>query len=146
MPIKMTAEGDWVFDSVSDALVFSQGLRPDTQPKKRQRREAKHTTTEPSGITGLSDGSSHILTVLRAAPNDGLMSDDFAVAVGADSPTAVSVRMMKLGKELKALGYSTKSVVSRKRVYVKGRPKSVFKPGPKLTQVLSERKAREDTE
>ena len=141
MPIKMTAEGDWEFGSVSEALAFRQGLRPAPQAKQRQRHEVKHAI---SSSAGLSDGSIHILDVLQSAPVDGLMTDEFAVAVGVNG-RSVSIRMMRLGKELKALGYSTKSVISRKRVYVKGRPKSIFKPGPKLTQVLSERKAREDT-
>ena len=85
---------------------------------------------------GLSDSSKELLEVLRRAGDKGLITEDFAQAIGVDGLRSIPVRMMALGNQLKMLGLKSKDVVQRDRVYVKSKARSMFKAGPKLDEAF----------
>ena len=156
MSVKATINGEvWEFSTVAEAAEFRRSLiaRPmpstsETVPPARRRGRPPKTSTirgetsrhrtraTTNGFEGLSEGSRRILEVIRRAPENGLITEEFAQAIGSANPRAVPVRMMVLSKELKALGLKPKDVIQRERIYVKSRARSVFKPGPKLDDAL----------
>ena len=144
MSVKATIDGElWEFSTASEAAEFKRSLMPQVtppaqtrQPKRRFRVPSTRTSPRSSNGPGrLSTGSQQILKAIQVAP-DGLQSEAFAQAIGSPGPRSVPPRMMILGKELKALGMKPGDVVIRSRIYVKGRARSVFKPGPRLAEVL----------
>lgn len=76
------------------------------------------------------------MEAVRQLPHAGVRSEEFALLIGVGGPTAIPIKMMNLGKELKALGYKPEDVVKRDHVYEKGRKKSVFKAGSRLEDAL----------
>lgn len=155
MSVKATINGEvWEFSTVADAAEFRRSLieqeiaapvrrRGRGRPSKTSgpavrgaaSRRAGRLPVNPSGM--LSEGSRQILEAIRRKP-DGLQTEEFAKAIGSPRPRSVPPRMMMLAKELKALGLKPGDVIQRDRIYVKGRARSVFKPGPRLEDKLLE--------
>lgn len=151
MSVKATINGEvWEFSTVAEAAEFRRSLivqemalpvrgrgRPSKTSKQPVRdaasRRAGRLQANASGV--LSEGSRQILEAIRRTP-DGLQSEEFAHAIGSPRPRSVPPRMMMLGKDLKALGLKPGDVIQRDRIYVKGRARSVFKPGPRLEDAL----------
>lgn len=98
---------------------------------------------ENTGDNGglLSDNSMQILRTALQIPAGGIQSDEFAQRIGIASKADIPLRMMVMGKELKALGVKPEEVLERTRIYVKGRGRSVYRPGKRLQEVLSRQSA-----
>jgi hypothetical protein len=160
MSIKLTLNGElWEFSTPAEAAEFKRAITevpsaPSPEPvRRRSRNRTTGRLTSRAATTGarvvrgpvafskkaggsLSPGSRQILEAARRLPPDGLMSDAFAVAIGSPGAMSIPVRMMVLGKELRAIGFKPDEVVQRTKVYMKGRGKSVFKAGPRLDDAL----------
>jgi hypothetical protein len=160
MPITLKINGEvWNFSTAAEAASFKLALsaapeEPASPPQARRRsrnrpgRVAK-TTLQPrtariaasasvqqSGAPMLSVESRNLLEVVRHLPEEGVRSEDFARLLQLEGPRSIPIRMMNLGRELKGLGFKPEEVVQRKRIYVKGRGKSVFMAGPRLDDAL----------
>lgn len=159
MPVTFKIDGEvWEFSTAAEAAEFKRSLSVQTrapQPAPPQPATRRRQRGRPSGRGSreiatvrarrvqavvnkatLSAGSRALLEAVRRIPAGGLRSEEFARAIGVSGPTSIPVKMMVLGKELKALGLKPEEVVLRDRIYVKGRGKSVFKPGPRLDDAL----------
>lgn len=84
----------------------------------------------------MSKPSRQMLEVLRTVAAPGIQSEDYAKALGLSTVSAIPVRMMTLRKELKALGLRAEDVIVREKFYAKGRARSRFNPGPRLSDAL----------
>ena len=148
MSVKATIDGElWEFSTASEAAEFKRSLMPQVtppaqtrQPKRRRRRSrVPSTRTSPlfsNGSGRLSTGSQQILKAIQVAP-DGLQSEAFAQAIGSPGPRSVPLRMMMLGKEVKALGMESRGCRSSFSD-IRGRAarEASLDPAPRLAEVL----------
>jgi hypothetical protein len=158
MPVRATINGDvWEFDTPAEAAEFRRQMtapapvqsEPVARPRKRGRPKrsasalrsaSRSVAATPIASAGgdtskLSSASRRTLTAIQRAPN-GLQTEDLAEAVGAAGPSGIPIRMMVLRKELKGMGVEASGVIHVDKIYVKGRKRTVYKPGPHMNDVL----------
>jgi hypothetical protein len=163
MPISLRIDGQiWEFSTAREAdefrrLMSGQPEQPETRPAAPARRRARRVTQKakapatdrprfaPARVASkaattatLSSAARRLLEVVRAIPADGMESPDFAAAIGVGAVNEIPVKMMNIGKELRALGYLPEQVISKEKRYRKGRGVSVFRPGPRIDEALQE--------
>jgi hypothetical protein len=97
-------------------------------------RRSTDEETKPKELT-LSDNARHMLEVLATAPK-GVQSEPFALAIGVSGPSKVPVKVMTLKKELLALGIPPREVIITEQFYEKGRKRSLYRPGPRISDAL----------